>query len=111
LNKQAAPELLVKALQKLRAGGQFISPLLRARIANEPKRRPEKTGHAALSQRELQVFELTVAGRSAKEIASELALSAKTISTFRRRTFEKLGVKNDVELLHYAREHRLLPMS
>jgi DNA-binding NarL/FixJ family response regulator len=84
---------------------------LRARIANEPKRRPEKTGHAALSQRELQVFELTVAGRSAKEIASELALSAKTISTFRRRTFEKLGVKNDVELLHYAREHRLLPMS
>jgi len=109
LNKQTAPELLVDAVKKLRAGGRFISPGLRARLASEPKRQLEKTGPESLSTRELQVFQLTASGRTVKEIATELGLSAKTISTFRRRIFEKFAVKNDVELLHYAREHGLLP--
>ena len=108
LNKQTAPELLVQAVQTLRAGGQFISPALAARLATEVRRRPERTGHEALSDRELEVFKLTAAGRAVKEIAAELNLSVKTISTFRSRVFEKLGVRNDVELMHYAREHGLL---
>jgi len=54
------------------------------------------------------VCKLTAAGRSVKEIASELSLSAKTISTFRCRVFEKLAVKNDVELAHYAQRHGLV---
>lgn len=108
LNKQTAPELLVEAVQTLRAGGQFISPALAARLATEIRRRPERTGHEALSDRELEVFKLTAAGRAVKEIAAELNLSVKTISTFRSRVFEKLGVRNDVELMHYAREHGLL---
>ena len=61
-----------------------------------------------MSDRELEVVKLTASGRTVKEIASELDLSAKTISTFRSRAFEKLGVRNDVELMHYAREHGLL---
>jgi len=108
LDKQTAPELLVQAVQTLRAGGQFISPQLAARLATEVRRRGERTGHDALSERELQVFNLTASGRGVKEIAAELNLSIKTISTFRSRVFEKLGVKNDVELMRYAREHGLL---
>jgi two-component system, NarL family, invasion response regulator UvrY len=108
LNKQTAPELLVQAVQTLRAGGQFISPALAGRLATEIRRRPERTGYEALSDRELEVFKLTAAGRAVKEIAAELNLSVKTISTFRSRVFEKLGVRNDVELMHYAREHGLL---
>jgi DNA-binding NarL/FixJ family response regulator len=108
LNKQTAPESLVQAVQTLRAGGQFISPALAARLATEIRRGPERTGHEALSDRELEVFKLTAAGRAVKEIAAELNLSVKTISTFRSRVFGKLGVRNDVELMHYAREHHLL---
>jgi two-component system, NarL family, invasion response regulator UvrY len=108
LNKQTAPESLVEAVQTLHRGGQFISPALAARLATEVRRRPESTGHEALSDRELEVFKLTAAGRAVKEIAVELDLSVKTISTFRSRVFEKLGVRNDVELMHYAREHGLL---
>jgi two-component system, NarL family, invasion response regulator UvrY len=75
LNKQTAPELLVQAVQTLRAGGQFISPDLAARLATEVRRRTERIGHEALSDRELQVFNLTASGRGVKEIAGELDLS------------------------------------
>jgi DNA-binding NarL/FixJ family response regulator len=108
LNKQTAPELLVQAIETLRTGGQFISPALAAQLATELRRRPERTGHEALSDRELEVVKLTASGRTVKEIASELNLSVKTISTFRSRAFEKLGVRNDVEFMHYARDHGLL---
>ena len=108
LNKQTAPELLVEAVQTLHRGGQFIRAALAERLATEVRRRPGRTGHEALSDRELEVFKLTAAGRAVKEIAVELDLSVKTISTFRSRVFEKLGVRNDVELMHYAREHGLL---
>jgi two-component system, NarL family, invasion response regulator UvrY len=107
LNKQVAPEKLVEAVKKILAGGRFISATLADRLIVELRRGPERPAHAALSDRERQVCQLTVAGRSLKEIAGELALSAKTISTFRGRAFEKLGVRSDVELVHYAREHQL----
>lgn len=105
LNKQTAPEQLVEAVQTLVAGGQFISPQLATRLVTELRRGGDRPRHDLLSDRELQVFKLTAAGKSVKEIAAELALSSKTISTFRSRVFEKLGLRNDVELAHYAREH------
>lgn len=109
LNKQTAPEQLVDAVRAVLTGGQFISAALAQRIVGDLRRGTEATGHEALSDRELQVFKLTVTGKSLKEIAAELALSAKTISTFRGRIFQKLGVKNDVELARYAQEHGFLP--
>ena len=74
----------------------------------EVRRGSERPRHETLSDRELQVCKLTASGKSVKEIAAELSLSAKTISTFRCRAIEKLAVKNDVELAHYARQHGLL---
>lgn len=108
LNKQTAPESLVAAVQTVLAGGQFISPALAGRLAAEVRRGSDRPRHDLLSDRELQVFKLIAAGKSVKEIAAELSLSAKTISTFHCRVFEKLAVKNDVELAHYARQHGLL---
>jgi two-component system invasion response regulator UvrY len=108
LTKQTAPEQLVQALQTVLAGGQFISPTLGARLVAELRRGTDRPRHEALSARELQVCKLIASGRSVKEIAAELSLSAKTISTFHCRVFEKLAVKNDVELAHYVRQHGLI---
>jgi len=109
LNKQTAPEQLVEAVETVMTGGRFITAALAARLAAEFQRGGDRPRHELLSDRELQVFQLAAAGKSVKEIAVELSLSAKTISTFRSRAFEKLGVKNDVELVHYAQQHGLLP--
>lgn len=105
LNKQTAPEQLVDAVRTVLTGGQFISDALSQKIVADLRRDTDRPRHETLSDRELQVFKLTVAGKSLKEIAADLSLSAKTISTFRARIFEKLGVKNDVELTRYAQEH------
>jgi two-component system, NarL family, invasion response regulator UvrY len=107
LNKQTAPEQLVSAVQTVATGGRFITPALAAKLAHEFARTGTRAAHETLSERELEVFRLMVAGRPVKEIAAELSLNAKTISTFRSRVFEKLGVHNDIELLRYAQEHGL----
>ncbi len=106
LNKQAAPEHLVQAVRKLLQGGKYVSGSLAERLAGEASRTGQ-TPHEKLSDREFQVMRLLVSGRSLKEVATELSLSVKTISTFHTRIWEKLGVKNDVELVHYALEHHL----
>lgn len=108
LNKQTAPEQLVGAVRTVLNGGQFISDALAQKIVADLRRGTDRPRHEALSDRELQVFKLTVVGKSQKVIAAELSLSAKTISTFHTRIFEKLGVKNDVELTHYAQENGFL---
>jgi len=108
LNKQAAAEQLVEAVQKILVGEQFISPLLAHKLVADLRRGTDRPRHEALSDRELQVIKLTAGGKSIKEIAVELSLSAKTISTFRGRSFAKLGVRNDMELARYMQEHALL---
>jgi two-component system, NarL family, invasion response regulator UvrY len=106
LNKQAAPEHLVQAVRKILQGGKYVSATL-AEILAADAGRAAPLPHEKLSDREFQVMRLMVEGKSLKEVATELSLSAKTISTFHTRIWEKLGVKNDVELVHYALEHRL----
>jgi DNA-binding NarL/FixJ family response regulator len=108
LNKQTAPEQLVDAVRAVLSGKQFINAALAQTLVSDLRRGTNRPRHEALSDRELQVFKLTVAGKSLKEIAGELSLSAKTISTFRARIFEKLGLKNDVELMRYAQENGFL---
>jgi two-component system invasion response regulator UvrY len=109
LNKQTAPEQLVGAIQQLLAGERFVSKALGQRMAADLGR-PASTRalHEALSARELQVCLLMAQGKTIKVIADELSLSAKTISTFRSRVFEKLALHNDIDLAHYVREHALL---
>lgn len=106
LNKQAAPEHLVQAVRKLIQGGKYVSATLAERLAVDAGR-ASRMPHEKLSDREFQVMRLLVAGKSLKEVAFELSLSVKTISTFHTRIWEKLGVKNDVELVHYALQNHL----
>ena len=108
LNKQTAPEQLVAAVQTIMSGKQFISPALAQKLVSELRRGSDRPRHETLSEREFQVIKLTVEGKAVKEIAGELSLSAKTISTFRSRAFEKLAVKNDAELSRYMHEHGLM---
>jgi two-component system, NarL family, invasion response regulator UvrY len=108
LNKQTAAEKLVEAVQKILAGEQFMSVSLAHKIVADLRRDSHRSKHEDLSDREFQVFKLTIAGKSQKEIAADMSLSAKTISTFRGRVFEKLGVRNDVDLARYAQQHGLM---
>ena len=108
LNKQTAPERLVEAVRRVMAGGRYLSSGIAERLADELSR-SGRLPHETLSDREFEVMHMIVAGKSLKEIAAELSLSVKTISTFHTRIWEKLGVKNDVELVHYALEHGLSP--
>jgi DNA-binding NarL/FixJ family response regulator len=110
LNKQTAPERLVEAVRKVLAGGRYLSTTIADRLATELTRAGQLP-HETLSDREFQVMHMVVAGKSLKEIANELSLSVKTISTFHTRIWEKVGVKNDVELVHYAIEHGFSPQA
>ena len=109
LNKQTAPEQLVVAVRQVLAGERYVSKALAQKLLSELGR-PAADGqrHDGLSARELQVLLLCASGKSVKAIADELALSAKTISTFRSRIFEKMALQNDIDLANYAREHGLL---
>ena len=104
LNKQAAPEHLALAVQKVLAGGKYVSPALAEALATELSQ-DARPPHEKLSDREFEVLQLLLAGRSLKEIAAELSLSPKTVSTFHTRIWEKLGVRSDLELFRYAQEH------
>ena len=107
LNKQAAPEFLIQAVRKILEGGKYVSEAVAQNLAKEAGR-ANQLPHQTLSDREFQVMRLLVAGKTLKEVAAELCLSSKTISTFHTRIWQKLGVKNDVELVHYALHHRLV---
>lgn len=107
LNKQSAPEQVVDALKALLAGGQYFSAELSRQMVSELRRDHSQPRHTTLTDRELEVCRLSVAGKSVKEVAAELRLSPKTISTFRLRSFEKLGVRNDIELSRYLDQHGL----
>jgi DNA-binding NarL/FixJ family response regulator len=107
LNKQAASEELVKAVGKLLSGGRYVSPAIAELLAKEAAQ-DRFAPHASLSNREFEVLRLLLAGKSIKETASELNLSAKTVSTFHTRIWQKLCVQNDVEMTRYALEHKLV---
>ena len=110
LNKQAAPEELVQAVRKIAAGGTYVSAGLAEQLATALAH-PSEALHQALSAREFQVMQLLIAGKLVKEIAAQLALSPKTVSTFHTRILQKLRLNTDVELLRYALEHNLLESS
>jgi two-component system invasion response regulator UvrY len=107
MTKESAPEELVDAVKKVFAGGRYVSAALGETLAASlsiSHRAPQEK----LSDREFQVLRLIASGKMATEIARELSLSVKTISTYRTRILEKMGMKNNAELMHYAIQHRLV---
>ena len=106
--KESTSEELPKALSKILAGGRYVSPALAEKLALGVDKDPTRAPHETLSDREYDVMSRIGAGKTVTEIAEELSLSAKTISTYRTRVLEKLGVKNSAEIVQYALRNGLV---
>lgn len=111
ITKDYAAEQLVAAIRRLAAGSSYICPIIAERLAMEFSRHDtEKAPHARLSNREYKIFEMLVGGKSGMQIAEELSLSAKTISTHKARLLRKMNLHNQTALVRYAMDHNLLPI-
>jgi len=108
LTKSSAPEQLVQAIRTVSGGGKFISPALGEKLIQELDKKDDQPLHSILSEREFQVFCMIASGKKTKEIADELSLSITTISTHRANILEKMGMKNNAELIHYALKNGLV---
>ena len=112
LTKESAPDQLVTAIRRIAAGGAFVSPETAEQLALDANRAHHGgPPHTLLSDREFQVFELIVNGKSVSDVARQLALSVKTVSTHKTRILHKMGVTSEAELVRYALEHKLLGAS
>jgi two-component system invasion response regulator UvrY len=109
LTKESAPEELVEAIRQVVAGGKYVSRGLAEALAMRLNETEERPPHETLSDREFQVLQLMGAGNSLTEIAAALSLSVKTVSTYRARMLEKLGLKSSTEIIQYAIQNRLVP--
>lgn len=111
LNKGSSPEVLFAAIFKVADGGIYITPGIAELLARNVRQDQSQIPHEALSNREFQVLQLLVNGHTVTEIAQQLSLSVNTISTYRSRICEKLGVRGLAELLSYATRHELISLS
>jgi two-component system, NarL family, invasion response regulator UvrY len=108
VSKQSAEGELLWAVRKALTGGRYVTPSLAEALAAQLSGDTPEAPHETLSNRELQVLQLVARGKTLKEIAAELALSEKTIGTYRTRVSQKLGLSTNVELARYAAGHKLV---
>ncbi len=108
LPKDTAPEELVKAVRKVHAGGKYISPTQAEQLLHWLGNGNHDLPHEILSDREYEVMRLIASGKTVSQIAAELKLSVKTISTYRMRMLEKMHMKTNAELTHYAIKNQLV---
>ncbi|MGD9249614.1 MAG: response regulator transcription factor [Desulfobacterales bacterium] len=108
LTKASADEELIGAIRKVHRGGKYISPSLAEKIAFALDEDASKPPHETLSDREYQVLCLIGSGKTVSQIADALALSVKTVSTYRARILEKMHLQNNAELIHYAVQNGLV---
>jgi DNA-binding NarL/FixJ family response regulator len=107
LTKNSAADELVAAFKKALAGGMYVTASLAEKLASGLQKDFHTEPHEALSNRELEVLGLISSGKTLKEIAADLALSEKTVATYRARLSHKLGLSTNVELARYAIQHGL----
>lgn len=106
VSKISAVQELAPAIQKVMGGGKYISPSLADKLAQGFLSKSTGPLHESLSEREFQVLRLIAAGFSATDIAAQLSLSVKTISTYRARLLEKMHMDSNADLMRYAfKEH------
>jgi len=108
LTKESATAQLVSAIRKVASGGAFITDSVAQQLALGAMPQTEGPPHGALSDREFQVFRKLVSGKGVTEIAAELNLSVKTVSTHKARIMQKMNMSNPAELIRYAIHHRLV---
>jgi two-component system, NarL family, invasion response regulator UvrY len=109
ITKESAPEELISAIRKVSTGRHYISSKLAEEMAVALETNTPKLPHVTLSNREFHVMRMLASGKSLKEIANELSISEKTVTTYRARILEKMNLHNNVELTLYAIENKLLP--
>jgi DNA-binding NarL/FixJ family response regulator len=108
LTKESAPDELVSAVRRVAHGGRYITQSLAEELAAGLVGEMTEAPAQSLSDREYQVMRLLAIGKTVSEIADELALSAKTVSTYRARILDKLNLRNTAEIIRYAFEHGLV---
>jgi DNA-binding NarL/FixJ family response regulator len=106
VTKDADPDILLQAVRKVAEGGKFIDPALVEALVFD-NQNPEQALDQTLTDRELQVLRLVVAGKSLNAIAEEVHLSPKTISSHKTRIMQKLGVSNNADLVRYVLRYGL----
>jgi two-component system invasion response regulator UvrY len=108
MNKDTAPEELIKAIRKVQAGGRYVSPALAEKLAWDLNADQERPVHEILSDREFEVLRLLASGKTVGQIAQDLHLSPTTVSTYRARILEKMNMTTTAELMRYAIENHLV---
>ncbi|HXQ20645.1 MAG TPA: response regulator transcription factor [Candidatus Acidoferrales bacterium] len=108
MTKESASSDLVAAIRKVYAGGKYVSPTLAEKLASALERPDDRLPHELLSDREYQVLCLIASGKTVKEVAERLHLSDNTISTYRARILDKMGMRTNAELTSYAVRNRLV---
>jgi len=107
LTKGSAPAIVVESVRQVVSGRKYISPAVAEMLAGEIGDPGGKLPHETLSDREYQIFLLLASAKTVTEIADMLALSGKTVSTYRSRILEKMNLRNNAEIMHYAIEKQL----
>jgi DNA-binding NarL/FixJ family response regulator len=106
--KMIVPEELVRAVRAVGAGRRYITPIVAELLASEAAAEEDGPLHNRLSERELQVFTRIARGVSPAVMANELGLSVKTVSTYRARILEKMGMRSNAEIAAYAVRNQLV---
>lgn len=108
LNKQSAPDQLVDAIRQVAAGRKYITAALAQELANQVGDDRNVPPHETLSDREYQTLIMIASGKTVSDIAIELSLSVKTISMYRSRLLQKMKLRHNAELTHYAIKNHLV---
>ncbi len=108
MNKESAPDELIKAVRKLLTGGRYVSAMLAEKLALDLGEQAGQPAHETLSDREFEVLRMIGSGKTVSQIAGELHLSVTTVSTYRARVLEKMSLTSTAELMRYALRNRLV---
>ena len=108
LNKECDPDEIVKAIRTIALGRRYITPSVAELLAQQLNRKDVVAPHEQLSEREFQVFLKLAQGHTTGDIAQELSLSVKTVSTYRTRLMEKMQLASNSDLTYYALKHQLI---
>jgi DNA-binding NarL/FixJ family response regulator len=108
MTKETAPDELVGAVNKVVAGGRYVSAALAEKLASLIVHDPSSAPHERLSDREFLILRMIASGKTVGAIARDLSLSVKTVSTYRARLLEKMCMSNNSELVHYAFQNQLV---
>jgi DNA-binding NarL/FixJ family response regulator len=108
LTKQSAPAQLVSAIRQVALGKKYVTPAVAEELARHLGQDTDRPPHELLSNREYQTMRLIAAGHTVSEIAQQLSLSVKTVSVYRARILQKLGVTSTAAIAHYAITNKLI---